>query len=152
MTATGTTEPINWKQALNSPQRRLSILLWLVAAHSFFVGLGLILLPDGFLSFFGFAQGGERFFRAQAGVFHFVMVVVYTMAAVRCASSPDLTEIAIAAKFMATAFLISYYLFAEAIWSVLLSGLIDGALGAVITWALIACRRRVVAIGAGPSG
>ena len=151
MTSTRSAESINWRSIFSSPRQRLSLILWLVAAHSFFVGLGLIFLPDAVLSFFGFASG-ERFFRAQAGVFHFVMVVVYAMAAVRCVSSPDSTYLAIAAKLIAMVFLISYYFFAAPIWMVLLSGLADGALGAVIAWAFSAYRKTIPAIAARSSG
>jgi len=152
MTSTENTESINWKSIFSSPRQRLSLILWLVAAHSFCVGLGLIFLPDALLSFFGFTPGGERFFRAQAGVFHFVMVVVYVMAALRCASSPDSTYLAIAAKFIAMVFLISYYLLAVPIWLVLLSGLVDGAFGVLIAWASSAYRRTLPAIAARSPG
>jgi hypothetical protein len=148
MTSTANAESISWRSIFSSPRQRLSLILWLVAAHSFFVGLGLIILPDNLLAFFGFAPGGERFFRAQAGVFHFVMVAVYIMAAVRCVSSPDSTYLAIAAKLFAMVFLISYYLFVVPVLMVLLSGLIDGAFGALIAWAFWAYRRTIPATAA----
>jgi hypothetical protein len=152
MTLKGNVESISWRGILSSPRQRLSLILWLVAAHSFCVGLGLIFLPDVLLSSFGFTPGGERFFRAQAGVFHFVMVAVYAMAAIRCVSSPDSTYLAIAAKFIAMVFLISYYLFAASIWMVLLSGLADGALGVLIAWAFSAYRRTIPATPARSPG
>jgi hypothetical protein len=150
MTTTASAETSTWKLALFSPRQRLSLILWLVAAHSFCVGLGLILIPEAWLPYFGFTPGGERFFRVQAGVFHFVMVVLYAMGAVRCASSSDAVHIAIAAKIMAMVFLISYFLFAGAIWMVLLSGLFDGMLGLLILWAFVGCRRIVRAAGERP--
>lgn len=141
MTSTGNAETINWRNFFSSPRRRLSLILWLVAVHSFCVGLGLLFLPDALFSVFGFTPGGERFFRAQAGVFHFVMVVIYVMAALRFVSSPDFTYIAIAAKLIAMVFLICYFLFAAPIWMVLLSGFVDGAFGVLIAWGFTAYRR-----------
>jgi hypothetical protein len=152
MTATGNTEPGVWNKAIHSPRQRLSLILWLVAVHSFCVGVGLIFLPDALLSVFGFTPGGERFFRAQAGVFHFVMVVVYAMAAVRFVSSPDSTYIAIAAKFIAMAFLFCYFLAVAPVWMVLLSGVVDGAFGALIAWAFRAYRRSIPAGAASSTG
>lgn len=152
MTSTGNSDTINWRSYFFSPRQRLSLILWLIAAHSFCVGLGLIFLPDVLLSYFGFTPGGERFFRAQAGVFHFVMVVVYVMAAMRFVSSPDSAYLAIAAKFIAMVFLISYYLFVVPIWLVLLSGVVDGAFGALIAWAFSAYRRTIPAVAARSPG
>jgi hypothetical protein len=152
MTATGNAEPVIWKKVIHSPQQRLSMILWLVAAHSFCVGVGLIFLPDVLLSSFGFSPGGERFFRAQAGIFHFVMVVVYVTAAMRFVSSPDSAYLAIAAKFIAMVFLISYYLFVVPLWLVLLSGVVDGAFGALIAWAFRAYRRTIPAVAARSPG
>jgi hypothetical protein len=145
------TDANDWTKLWTTPSGRLTLILWLVAVHSFFVGLGLILLSDDWLSFFGFT-GGERFFRAQAGVFHFVMVVLYLAAAFRRESSRDLTHVAIAAKFMAMAFLISYFLFAVPIWMVLLSGIGDGAMGILILWAFLVYRRSSPAASAQASG
>ena len=152
MTIPGIVELSTWKKLLYSPHERLSFILWLVAAHSFFVGLGLIALPDSMFSFFGFTPGGELFFRAQAGVFHFVMVVVYVMAAVRIVSSPDSTQIAITAKFIAMVFLVSYFLFVVPVWMVLLSGIGDGAMGFLILWAFVAYRRSLPVVPAESSG
>jgi hypothetical protein len=152
MTANGTPEPGFWKNTVQSPRQRLSLILWLVAMHSLFVGFGLILIPEDILSVFGFTAGGERFFRVQAGVFHFVMVVVYVMAAVRCASNPDSTYLAIAAKFIAMVFLLAYFFFAAPIWLVLFSGLGDGAFGVLIAWALYASGKTGPAAGLEQSG
>lgn len=152
MTSTRNAETTTWSGFLFSPRQRLSLLLWLVAVHSFFVGLGLMLLPDALLSFFGFTPGGERFFRAQAGVFHFVMVVVYGMAAVRCVSSPDSVYLAVAAKLIAMVFLICYFLVAAPLWMVLLSGVVDGAFGVLIAWAFTAYRKSIPANAARSPG
>ncbi len=129
------------QKALHSPRERLSIILWLAAAHSFFVGLGLMLFPDSWLSFFGFAEGGERFFRVQAGIFHIVMVVAYTMGAKRCSEASDAVLIAMGAKLVATVFLLLYFVFISRIWMVLLSAVLDGVLGLMIFGAFISCRR-----------
>jgi hypothetical protein len=145
MTSMEDAKAITWTNLFSSPQRRLALILWLVAAHSLCVGLGLIFLPDDLLSFFGFAPGGERFFRVQAGVFHFVMVVVYATAAVHFITSPDSTYLAIAAKFIAMVFLIFYYLLGAQILMVLISGLVDGAFGVIIAWAFSSYRQTISA-------
>ena len=137
---------------LQSPQRRLSILLWLVALHSLAVGIGLIAAPDSLLSFFGFPFGGERFFRAQAGVFHFVMVVVYLMAASRFVVSSDSTYLAITAKMMAMVFLVFYYLLVSQVWMILISGIGDGAMGLLILWGYRSFRRSLSSPSRGAAG
>jgi len=57
----------------------LSVFLWLVAVHSFLVGIGLIVLPSSAFEFLGFNPTFERFFSTQGGVFHSVMVLRYEM-------------------------------------------------------------------------
>ena len=88
---------------------RLSVLLWLVALHSLVVGLGLVLVPPETMQLFGYGPYQERFFSVQAGVFHFVLVVAYALAAARPRRFPGLLLLSVAAKFMATAFLALYF-------------------------------------------
>ncbi|HPR89710.1 MAG TPA: hypothetical protein PL181_16990 [bacterium] len=49
--------------------KALATFLWLIAIHSFLVGLGLIFMPYSLLEQMGYASCSERFFRAQGGVF-----------------------------------------------------------------------------------
>jgi hypothetical protein len=127
------------KAAGTSSERRVSLFLWLVAVHSFGVSIGMIAAPRELISFFGFAAEGELFFRVQAGVFHIVMVYVYIMAAYHLDARVIL--LAVAAKFTATIFLVTYYILVDPIITVLLSGILDGLMGLVIIVFFIAWRR-----------
>lgn len=120
---------------LTDSERRLSAILWLVALHSLCVGLGLILVPPDLMGRFGYSPYQERFFSTQAGVFHFVMVTCYGLAAANVNRYEGLIILSIAAKFIATIFLLIYYFFVDAIWVVLASGLADFTMGVVILWA-----------------
>ena len=53
------------------------IYMWLVALHSFCVGLALILLPLEYFPLFGFRGYEGTFFKIQGGVFHMVMCGVW---------------------------------------------------------------------------
>jgi hypothetical protein len=122
-------------EVLTNPKKRLSAILWLVALHSLCVGLGLILVPPDLMGRFGYNPYQERFFSTQAGVFHFVMVTCYCMGASNVSRYEGVIILSIAAKFIATVFLLIYYFFVDAIWVVLASGLADFAMGVVILWA-----------------
>ncbi len=111
-------------------QRKLPLLFWLLAVHSLGVGIGLIAAPEAWFTFFGFAQGGEPFFRIQAGVFHVVMVYIYISAALRGEMSVIL--LAVAAKLTASVFLFVYYFSIDPIITVLLSGVLDGVMAAAV--------------------
>lgn len=117
---------------MNYTVKHLKILLFLVALHSFFVGLGLIFIPSHFFVEIGYHQICENFFRAQGGVFHLVMVVAYSFAALNPIVNKPMVKFSIIAKFIATFFLIFYFLFVENIIVVLLSGLGDFAMGGLI--------------------
>jgi uncharacterized membrane protein YbhN (UPF0104 family) len=65
----------------------LSVILWLIAVHSFTVGVGMILMPTALIEFLGFKSGLDRFFSYQGGVFHIIMAVAYLLAAQRAGSS-----------------------------------------------------------------
>lgn len=109
----------------------LQALLFLIALHSFIAGLLLIVLSPEQLSFFGF-EVQEKFFSTQGGVFHIVMSVAYVMGAMKPRESEQIITFAIIAKFIATFFLISYFLFKNSIWIVLLSGIGDFLMGVIL--------------------
>ena len=121
--------------------RRLVLILWLVAAHSFIVGWGLILIPASVTSFFGFEPYVQRFFPVQGGVFHLVISVGYALAAIDPDRRQSLVVLAVVAKFMAVVFLLFYYLVIDRIWLVLLSGVGDCLMGVAILLALLAFNR-----------
>lgn len=110
----------------------LPIFLWLVAAHSFLVGIGLIVLPSSLLEFFGYGVCAERFFPSQGGVFHIAMAVGYAMAAYNLKQYECLILFSIVVKFIATVFLLIYFVFVSSIWLVILSGVTDFLMGLII--------------------
>ncbi|MFA8436158.1 MAG: hypothetical protein ACEPOZ_16695 [Marinifilaceae bacterium] len=110
-------------------EKLLKVLLYLVGLHSFLVGIGLIVLPVSSMSQFGFEVMGGKFFSAQGGVFHLVMSLAYVWAAMNVQKYQILILFSIAAKFIATVFLFSYFFLMEYIWMVLLSGIGDFLMG-----------------------
>ena len=124
-----------------SVQSRLSLVLWIVALHSIAVACGLILLPPEQMTWFGYNAHQERFFAVQAGVFHLVLVVAYTLAAARPNRHRGLILFSIITKFIATIFLFTYYILVDTIWSVLFSGIADLLMGLLILGAFLPFRR-----------
>lgn len=118
-----------------STKTHLSVFLWLIAAHSFIVGVNLMLFPSHLMEIFGFYRISENFFKVQGGVFHLVMTVAYAFAAVNPLRNQILIVFAITAKIMATIFLLLYYTFVNPIAVVLLSGIADLGVGLVL-WVL----------------
>ena len=110
----------------------LKVFLWLVALHSFCVGLGLMLVPLEYYDFFGFGEYQGNFFKIQAGVFHLVMVIAYAFAARDPVKYRVMILFSILAKFSATIFLIGYYIFGEAVWMVIVSGIADFLMGLIL--------------------
>jgi hypothetical protein len=117
---------------LSDPRSRLSVFLWLVALHSTVVGILLVVLPADVMPLFGYAPLGEAFFKSQGGVFHFVMVVAYVLAARDPLKNQVLVEFSAVAKFIGTVFLVTYFLAVDRVWVVLLSGAGDFVMGVVI--------------------
>ena len=133
-------------KTIADPSRRLSLLLWLVAAHSAVVGFGLICQPAGLFARLGYAPVGEPFFPVQGGVFHVVMAIGYALAARDLCNNRCLAAFAIVVKVAATVFLISYWLLEARLAVVLLSGIGDGVM-AVLIWAGYASWRRSCTLG-----
>ena len=127
---------------LHDGQKRLGLILYLVALHSLVVGLGLILLPLSQLPHFGFQVAVEKFFPVQGGVFHIVMSIAYAMAGYRKLRQEGLVGFSIMAKYVATIFLLSYGMFVQSVWMIWLSALGDVVLGSAILWAWRDCRRQ----------
>jgi len=130
------------KRVIN-PCKALSIILWLIAIHSFIVGLGLVFMPADILEIFGFTVA-EKFFSAQGGVFHIVVCMVYIGGAIDIVNNKLLIYISIAAKFIATFFLLFYYFVITDIWVVLFSGLGDFLMGLIILLVLRKCNQELI--------
>lgn len=108
------------------------LLLWLIALHSFVVGVCLIFLPLTLFEFFGFAAISEKFFPVQGGVFHIIMAGVYACSAFNPERCRDYIRLTIIAKFTALLFLLLFYLLIDRQLVVLLSGLGDGLMGLLV--------------------
>lgn len=107
------------------------IFFYLVGLHSIGVGIALILSPSDFLSNFGYDPISEPFFKVQGGVFHLVMAAAYFGAAKDPIANTILIRFTIFAKFLATLFLISYFIFYHQVIVILFSGLGDLAMGLI---------------------
>jgi hypothetical protein len=121
----------------------LKIFLWLVAIHSFLVGLFLILLPESWLDFFGYYNYRRTFFQVQGGVFHLVMAFGYWLTARDPVRERALMYLIIFAKGLATVFLSLYYFYVERIWIVLISAAGDACMGIIILIAFIRIKKSV---------
>ncbi len=108
---------------------RLRVWVWLVAAHSVAVGLGLLLAPELATRFAGFGQLTPTFFARQNGVFHLVLAAGYLLEHRRGS-----VALLVAVKAAAFAFLMGSWLAGTSAWSVPFSGLADGAMGLVAWW------------------
>ena len=115
-----------------SYKKLLVIALWLVTLHSFLVGIAMILLPTDWISYFDITPSEHRFFITQGGVFHTVMAVAYGMAAYNVNGSSVLIIFSITAKFIATFFLLSYFIFFNQFGIIFLSAIGDFCMGLVI--------------------
>ncbi len=103
--------------------------MWLVAAHSAAVGLGLLLAPDLATRFAGFGPVTPPFFARQAGLFHLVLAAGYLLEQRRGSAA-----LLVVAKASAFVFLTGSWLAGTSAWSVPFSGLSDGAMGLVAWW------------------
>ena len=115
------------------PARALSAILWLVALHSFLIGLALITQPPFLMRWAGFSPDSEHFFPAQDGIFHVLMAVAYLMGAIQVERFRYFIFFSIFVKAGATVFLMIYCFGVEFKWVVLLSGLADFGMGLMIT-------------------
>lgn len=110
----------------------LSVFLWLVSLHSFLVGIGLIVLPTTVFEFLGYQSTFDRFFSTQGGVFHIVMAVGYAMAAYDKKRFECLIIFSIIVKFIATIFLIIYFIIISSQLLIIFSGISDFLMGLVL--------------------
>ena len=115
-------------------EKLLSVFLWLVSLHSLLVGIGLIFLPSSAFEFLGFEPTFDRFFSTQGGVFHIAMAVCYSMAASDLIKYKQLIIFSIIVKFIATVFLLSYYLLISSQWMIIFSCVTDFIVGLLLLY------------------
>ena len=116
----------------NPYKRMLELFLWLVALHSFLVGITLIVTPASVFVHFGYTAISEKFFPVQGGVFHIVLAIAYSMSARDVVHQHRMIMLSISAKIIATVFLFTYYFLITPIWVVLFSGVADGLMGSIL--------------------
>jgi len=114
--------------------KAVTVFLWLVALDSFLIGISLIFLPSEVFEFLGFNPTFDRFFSTQGGVFHIAMAVCYAMAAVDLIKYKQLIIFSIIVKFIATVFLLSYYLIISSQSLIILSAVSDFLMGIVLLY------------------
>lgn len=110
----------------------LSVFLWLVALHSFLVGLGLILLPSSAFEYLGFNSTFDRFFSTQGGVFHIAMSVGYSLAAYDIKRYKALVLFSVIIKLIAAVFLFLYFVLMSSKLLIIASGISDLIMGICI--------------------
>ncbi len=115
-------------------KHRLFIVLSLISLHSFLVGIGLILFPGELMEYLGFNFVNERFFQAQAGVFHIILSICYILPLFNYDNFKTLVIFFIVIKIIATLFLFIYFLFFDSIVCVLLSGFGDCAMAILLLY------------------
>jgi hypothetical protein len=105
--------------------------VWLVALHSYGVGLGLLVMPGLAVTVGGFPEPSTLFFMHQGGVFHLVMATAYLMEYERYGT----VNLMLMAKSVATVFLtLSWLLTPDGSWVVGVSALGDASMGALAWW------------------
>jgi hypothetical protein len=119
----------------------LKWILWLVAIHSISFGISLVILPINVIELFGFHLT-EKFFADQGGVFHLVVAVAYIWAALDLENSFKLIVLSCTAKFVATIFLLSYFIFVDQKFMVIFSGIADFLMGFTILVLYILYRKQ----------
>ena len=117
---------------IKHPEKVLSTVLWVVAAHSILMGFALITQPSVLMEWSGFKSGYERFFPAQGGVFHLLMAVAYSLGAINSQKYHLLIVFSVMVKAAAMIFLLVYCFAVEFKWIILISGVTDGVMGAAI--------------------
>jgi hypothetical protein len=117
-----------------NPRKTLSVFLWLISLHSFFVGTGLLVLPGSLIHELGFNFYPDNFFRYQGGVFHLVMSFAYAMGAFNSEKYFGLIILTLFAKLGASIFLFVYFFIIDRVFVVFLSGAGDFIMGTAVLY------------------
>jgi hypothetical protein len=115
-----------------SPGLLLKIMLTFTAIHSFGVGLGMIFLPVNIIAIFSVIPSEHQFFITQAGVFHIVMCIAYCSPIYNLKYYRSLVVFSIIAKYIGATFLLTYFIFGNQFWLVLLSAAGDFVMGTAL--------------------
>ena len=115
-------------------QNQFKLILILISLHSFAVGTGLIFAPGKLFTVFGLSAPTERFFPVQGGVFHYVMAIIYFIAAKGLDRNRNIILITIMAKCLGALFLIMFHFLVEQAWIILFSGILDLMMALIAAW------------------
>ena len=118
-------------------EKIIKVFMFMVALHSFIVGIVLLFIPANYLVKFGFNELNNNFFQLQGAVFHFVMAVSYMMVVLNPLRFKYLMLFSFYAKTIATIFLFVYFFFFDRIWVVFLSGFSDFSMAFIILFLYI---------------
>jgi Na+-driven multidrug efflux pump len=130
-------------------EKAISVFLWLVALHSFIVGICLILLPSSVFEFLGFNPSFDRFFSTQGGVFHIIMSVCYAMGAYDLKKFLALVIFSFIVKFIAAIFLLLYFILISSQLLIILSCISDLVMGCIIFWLYSKLDKQYYSLGGG---
>lgn len=110
----------------------LKLALLGVGVHSVTLGLITYLFTDRFLRRMGFNLSSHRFYPRQTGAFLVVLGTGYLLAARDPAANRGLVHLTVFSKAVAVLFLFSEFLVRKAPRSILIAGVMDGLMGAVV--------------------
>lgn len=111
--------------------KTLKIFLWIIAIHSFLIGIVLVSGTTELFQKIGFPYYGG-FFAVLGGVFYTIMAVAYIMTAYNLRTQNLLIWFCIATKLMLAASFIMYYVVYEQIGLILGFGVIDLMFGLLL--------------------
>lgn len=124
-------------------RRREQLLVALIAVHSYGVGLALLFLTEFGTRLGGFSEVQPLFFPRQAGAFHLVVATAYLIEYFRYGG----VTILLTTKCIAVGFLFAMTALGGMPWVVPLSGVADGAMGALLYAVHVAATREAAAKG-----
>lgn len=117
-------------ERLGGAKKVEGVLVWLIALHTFTIGVALLVVPEWALRVGGWRDIPPLFFPRQAGIFHFVLGFGY-LRELRCRGSVSLLLLAKSAAFL---FLMTSALVWTPPWFVPFAGVTDGLMGLAAWW------------------
>jgi hypothetical protein len=111
-----------------SPSRAERAVVWLIALHSYAVGIGLVFFTSWGLRLGGWEGASPLFFPRQAGAFHLVVATGYLMEYLRQRG----VSLLLVTKAIAFVFLTAATALGDEPWVVPVSGALDGLMGLTV--------------------
>ena len=120
-----------------SRTHRLRLVVTLVAAHSILLGLAMMLFPAQAMRLIGWDPPADLFFASQSGLFLLILGAAYAAAA----RHRPFIALIVGSKAAAAVFLLASVAVFDVPGIIVALGLGDGALGGLVLWEYLACRR-----------